>query len=249
MHVLLVHNDPKPAEMARIRMGFEGITADVAVGIDEAMSYVAHSDYDVVVVRLDDAELRTEMIQGRIGAYSDAPPVLAVVAASYVPNCSATGRVQALLENFADVIDDGAPPPEFLATIRKLALRRAALAPPDATFGRFRINFIERRCFIDGTELAMAMQSYDLLEYLVLRRDRVVPSDRILDRLEAVRAHVQPDAPVDHATIQMLARRVRENILKPHGAKDIIRVHAGAGLLFDVAQCSKRDGEPETRVA
>lgn len=231
MHVLLLSQDRIAAEQAKMRILFEGITSVVAENTDDAVGLVARGDFDVMAVDFALHDARTENTLARLRSVADATPALAVVDKDPEREQDATRRILALHAGFDAAIPSHSSHAEFVAQLRNLALRRAGLVPPVATFGKLRINFAQRRAFAEAQDLMLPRQTYELLEYLVLRFNKVVPMGRILERFDETLER----EPLDPNSVDRILRRLRL-CLEPAGLSDIIKVHSGRGMSFEAGE-------------
>lgn len=278
MHVLIISNHPD-AVLTQVLLPLEGFSASVVRSVDEAVGELGHYDTDVIVYdcRLRDAA--PESVRSRLRVGRNPPPVLAIVQPDSISQNDAQARMSLLAHDVADAVlvrgrgTDFHPSREdssqFFAHLRRMALARANLKLPDETFGRFRIAFAERRCFVlEGSawsEITLPQDGYDLLEYLIFYRDEFVKINDVLDRLNAQERLVSrapaadgtaaPGAaksvtvPVvfDENALSQLVRRTREQGLTPVGLKWALESPPGGVLRFSTVNCavdSRNDTAP-----
>jgi DNA-binding response OmpR family regulator len=231
MHVLLLSKDKIGVEQAKTRILFDGITSVVAENTDDAIGLISRSDFDVVAVDFAPQDARSENALGRIRSVANATPVLAVVSSDLDGDRDATRRILALHAGFDAAIPSSSSHAEFVAILRNLALRRAGLVPPVATFGKLRINFALRRAFAKTQDLMLPRQAYELLEYLVLRFNKVVSNGLILERFDETLER----EPLDQNSVDYISRRLRR-YLEPAGLGGVIKVHPGQGMSFEAGE-------------
>ena len=90
-------------------------------------------------------------------------------------------------------------------------------------FGRFEILLGERRLQVDGQPAALGSRAFDLLAALVMRRDRVVPKDELIEV-------VWPGLIVEENNLQVQISALRKVL----GTQAIATV-PGRGYQFTVA--------------
>lgn len=104
-----------------------------------------------------------------------------------------------------------------------------ARAPRDVVFGRCEVSVARREVLVDGMLRTLQPRPFDLLVYLIEHRDRVVPTDELLD-------HIWKDEFVQPGSLAAAVMRIRKALL--HAGRDagtIIRTHQGIGYRFVAA--------------
>jgi len=117
-----------------------------------------------------------------------------------------------------------APPPAPAPT-----LTPSARGPGDVAFGRCAVSVARREVRVDGMLRTLQPRPFDLLVYLIEHRERVVPTDELLD-------HIWKDEFVQPGSLAAAVMRIRKALL-PAGrdAGTIIRTHQGIGYRFVAA--------------
>jgi DNA-binding response OmpR family regulator len=94
---------------------------------------------------------------------------------------------------------------ELLARVRAL-LRGRRAAPAAQTVGDLRVDLAGRRVWRAGRELTLTPKEFQLLEYLLLHLDEVVPKERLLEAL--YEEDCAPDSNVLEVHVAGLRRKV-----------------------------------------
>lgn len=116
-----------------------------------------------------------------------------------------------------------------LAPLSATAPTPSARGPRDVVFGRCEVSVARREVRVDGMLRTLQPRPFDLLVYLIEHRDRVVPTDELLD-------HIWTDEFVQPGSLAAAIMRVRKALF--HAASDtgtIIRTHQGIGYRFVAA--------------
>jgi adenylate cyclase len=98
-----------------------------------------------------------------------------------------------------------------------------AMRPEMGHFGRFQVLVAERRLQVDGQAVALGSRAFDLLAALVVRRERVVPKDELIEV-------VWPGLVVEENNLQVQISALRKIL----GAQAIATV-PGRGYQFTLA--------------
>jgi two-component system, OmpR family, response regulator len=111
---------------------------------------------------------------------------------------------------------------ELMARVRSL-IRRAAAAPnPMLNLGSISLNTVARTVSLDGSEIPLTAREYALIEYLAIRRGKVVSRTELYDHLFAEE---------DESYSNLLDVHVC-NLRKKLG-KDLIQTRRGHGYVID----------------
>ncbi len=217
MKVLLVEDDTKIASALRRGLQAEGFTVEVAARGDEGLWLATEGHYDVIVLDI--------MLPGRNGYQ-----VCAALrdAGDWTPVLMLTAKRGELDE--AEALDTGADdyltkPFSFtvlVARIRALLRRAGDRVPAPLEVGDLRIDPAARRVWRADTEIVLTAREFDLLEFLVRRRDQVV---RKADLLAGV---WEFDFEGDVNIVEVYIGRLRRKLDEPFGRHTIQTVR-GAG--------------------
>lgn len=122
----------------------------------------------------------------------------------------------------------------LLAKIRRILARSGetqsvvlAADAPSAAFddGWLRVDPARNRVYVDGKEVTLPAKEYQLLEFLLSERERVVGKQELLDR-------VWQDAFVGDGTLSVHIRRLRLKIERDPDTPRYLRTMWGRGYMF-----------------
>jgi two-component system response regulator TctD len=178
MRLLLVEDTQDVAEAIVASFARRGDAIDHAATAAAARDALAVQDYDVVIldINLPDGD-GTEILRRMRGA-RDATPVLMLTARIAVDD-----RVSALDGGADDYLVKPFDLRELEARVRALARRKTAERDGVITFGDLSFDPSGLTVMLDGASLALSQREFSLLEALLANRGRVMPKERIFERM------------------------------------------------------------------
>jgi DNA-binding response OmpR family regulator len=178
MRVLVVEDHKRLAEAIASGLRSEGMAVDLAFDGQEALSQVALTSYDVIVLDRDLPGVHGDEVCKTLVGGQSTSRVLMLTAASTV-----TDRVEGL----ALGADDYLPKPfdfaELVARIRALARRAAVPLPPVLSHGDLRVDPARRVAIRAGRRLALTTKEFAILECLLAARGTLVSAEELLERV------------------------------------------------------------------
>lgn len=216
MRLLLVEDTEDVAEAVVTAFVRRGDAVDHAATIAAAAELVALQDYDVAILDIEMPDGTGTQILRALRAARKATPVLMLTARAKVDD-----RVSALDNGADDYVVKPFDLRELEARVRALARR----ATPDRA-GVLQIGnatFDPGACVLTvaGQPVALTRREFSLLETLIANRGRVIPKDRILDRMYAFN-----DEPVGPNAVELYIGRLRRKL---EGSALSIRTLRGLG--------------------
>ena len=180
MRVLLVEDTEDVAEAIVATFSRGGHAIDRVTGCGAARDAVAVQDYDLVIldINLPDGS-GIDFLKAMRGA-KDPTPILVVTARREVED-----RVGALDVGADDYLMKPFDLRELEARARALLRRSSGERSGTIEYGRLRLDPAGRTASIDGVALQLARREFSVLEILMLNRGRVMPKERIFDKLFA----------------------------------------------------------------
>ena len=178
MRVLLVEDHAKLAVTVATGLRREGLAVDVVFDGNDALTHVATTSYDVVVLDRDIPGVHGDEVCRRLVAAGGESRILMLTAARSVAD-----RVEGL----ALGADDYLPKPfdfsELVARIRALARRARPAIPPILTHGDLRLDSAKRIATRAQRRLALSPKEFAVLELLLGAQGTAVSSEEIFERV------------------------------------------------------------------
>ncbi|HXB64592.1 MAG TPA: response regulator transcription factor [Solirubrobacteraceae bacterium] len=204
MRVLLVEDHAELAETVATGLRREGFAVDVAADGRDALSHVALTDYDVVVLDRDLPGVHGDEVCRRLVAGEGDSRILMLTAAA---------TISERVEGLGLGADDYLPKPfafaELVARIRALGRRSHPPLPPTLVRGELRLDPAHRVAMRAGARLALSPKEFAVLEYLLSAQGRVVSAEELLRRVW------DENADPFTTTVKVTVRRLRAKLGEP----------------------------------
>lgn len=222
MHILIVEDDAKVAEFVSEGFRREGHAVTLTRDGEEGLAAARNGDYaaavmDIMLPKMDGLE-----IIRRLRAAGRKLPVIIL---------SARGSVEAKIEGLEVGADDYLAKPfsiaELLARVQAL-LRRSSSTPESTTLrvADLEMDLVTHRVVRAGRRIDLQPLEYQLLEYLMRNKGRVVSKTTIMDRVW--------DYAFDPRTnvVECRVSRLRTKITVS-GEKELIHTLRGFGYVLE----------------
>ncbi len=221
MEILVVEDEAKVARALQEGLAREGYAVTVARTGEEGYFLLDNRRFDLVVLDL--------MLPGRDGleilaslrGHDRCVPVLILTARDAVQD-----RVAGLDAGADDYLVKPFAFPELLARIRALLRRGRAEAIPRLKAGDLEMDVLGRRVTRAGRDLELTSREFELLEYLLRNRGRVVSREMLV---RDVWKETRRATPLDNV-IDVHVARLRRKIDDPFEAK-LIHTVRGVGFV------------------
>jgi DNA-binding response OmpR family regulator len=178
MRVLVVEDFEPMARAIVTGLRREGMAVDAVCDGSEALSHLARTRYDVVVLDRDLPGVHGDEICRRLAAGRSPCRILMLTAAG-----SLSDRVDGLGMGADDYLAKPFDFPELTARVRALGRRVAEPLPPVLQSGDIKLDPAGRVAFRAGRRLALSAREFGVLEYLLGRAGRVVSAEELLERV------------------------------------------------------------------
>ena len=222
MQILIVEDESKLAHAIQQGLEEEGYSAALALSGEEALRLLERGAPDLVLLDVMLPKRNGISVLRELRRDGFHVPVLLLTALDTVED-----RVLGLDAGGDDYLVKPFAFPELLARVRAL-LRRNAAAPQSALdFAGLHINLAGRIVTRDGVALELTGREFDLLEYFMLNRGRVV-SREMLTR--DVWKETSRYTPLDNV-IDVQVARLRRKIDDPFDAK-LLHTVRGIGFVL-----------------
>jgi two-component system copper resistance phosphate regulon response regulator CusR len=178
MRLLIVEDETRVAQFLKKGFEAESIAVDVAANGNEAALLARENEYDAIVLDLtlpgkDGLEVLREL-----RAAGRSAPVLIL---------SARGAVEDRVTGLNLGADDYLPKPfafaELLARVRALMRRPAGEAAPVLQADDLSLDLVTRKVRRGGREIELTNKEFQLLEYLVRHKNRVLSRVLIIEHI------------------------------------------------------------------
>jgi two-component system response regulator TctD len=216
MRLLLVEDAADVAEAIAASFARRGDAVDSVRTVDDAFGMLAVNDYAVVVldINLPDGE-GTEVLKS-LRRQRRPTPVLMLTARMAVEE-----RVAALDIGADDYLTKPFDLRELQARVRALARRSGPDRGGIIEFGRLVVDPAGRVASCEGTPLSLTRREFSLLEALMANRARVMPKERLFDRIFSM-----DDEEIGLNAIETYVARLRRKL---EGSGVAIRTLRGLG--------------------
>ena len=204
MRVLLVEDHVELADTVATGLRREGVAVDIARDGRDALTHVAITDYDVVVLDRDLPGVHGDEVCRSLVAQARDTRILMLTAATTIED-----RVDGLSLGADDYLPKPFAFAELVARVRALGRRAHPPLPPTLVHGNLRLDPAHRVATRDGQRLALSPKEFALLEYLLAAQGRVVSSEELLRRVwdEAADPFT--------TTVKVTIRRLRAKLGEP----------------------------------
>jgi DNA-binding response OmpR family regulator len=204
MRVLLVEDHAELAETVATGLRREGFAVDVAADGRDALSHVALTDYDVVVLDRDLPGVHGDEVCRQLVAGEGDSRILMLTAAVTISD-----RVEGLGLGADDYLPKPFAFAELVARIRALGRRAHPLLPPTLVRGELRLDPAHRVAMRAGAHLPLSPKEFAVLEYLLAAQGRVVSAEELLRRVW------DENADPFTTTVKVTIRRLRAKLGEP----------------------------------
>ena len=222
MRLLLVEDSRRLRESLIAGLRRLGFALDTAADGEEGLHLARMHDYDVIILDLMLPKMDGLTILRTLREEGNHSPILILTAKDAVPD-----RVTGLDAG----ADDYLPKPfafnELVARLQALTRRKYGVVASVVTLDDLVIDLAARRVHrVGGEEIVMAAREYALLEYFVLRRDKVVTRHQIEEALYDGRLD-NPSSNVVDSAVCILRRAI-----DVPGRPSLIQTRRGMGYVL-----------------
>ena len=231
---LLIEPDPATRDSLRLCLACEGFRVSAIADPDGALARLAAEPFELVIVDHDVWRHGSRRFCAEIRRRASSPSLALVLLAAQ------TDRAVAI-----ELLDDGldayvmkpVPVRELVARVRALLRRTAPQARPagpatpvaeeaPVQVCDLDIDRARRRVRLQGEELRLTEQEFQLLYFLANRPGRVFDRQALLDALWGDEAHVTP------RSVDTLVKRLRQRLRARAHRVDYVQTVRGVGYRF-----------------
>ncbi|MFZ2340321.1 MAG: response regulator transcription factor [Bacteroidales bacterium] len=216
MNVLIVEDEKSLAMEIASFLKSENFLCDMAFTGNEASEKIAVNLYDFILLDLGLPDYNgLDLIKEARKAGSEASFII----------ITARGAVEDKVKGLDLGADDYLAKPfalvELLSRINAVARRKFSIVSQDITLGEFTMLVQARKLICNGEEVDLTKKEYDLLQYLVLNRDKVLTRQQLYEHIWGNILDDQYDSNFIDVHIKNLRRKL--NIHAPSPWLDTVR--------------------------
>jgi DNA-binding response OmpR family regulator len=217
MHILIVEDEKKMAELLKTGLQEDNHTVSLAFNGPDALEMALALEYDAIVLDLmlpgiDGIEVARLLRKG-----GNNTPILVLTARDTVPDI-----VKGLDIGADDYMTKPFSFEEFLARLRSVSRRGSAPRPTLLQVGDLVLNPVTREAKRAGKEISLTRTEFRLLELLMRRAGRAVPRNTIVDSVW------DSGESVEENTLDAFISLLRNKVDREHKVK-LIQTVRGTG--------------------
>lgn len=227
MHVLIVEDEKKMAEL--LKRGLEEENHSVSLAFDgrDALEMAQALEYDAIVLDLMLPGIDGYEVARRLRKGGNQTPILVLTARDTVPDV-----VKGLDIGADDYMTKPFSFEEFLARLRSVSRRGSAVRPTVLQVGDLILNPASHVVTRDREEISLSKTEFRLLEFLMRRAGRVIPRNTIV--------HSVWDASddVEENTLDAFISLLRNKVDRDHKVKLIHTIRGTGYTIRDSTKAS-----------
>jgi len=227
MHVLIVEDERKMAEL--LKRGLEEENHSVSLAFDgrDALEMAQALEYDAIVLDLMLPGIDGYEVARRLRKGGNQTPILVLTARDTVPDV-----VKGLDIGADDYMTKPFSFEEFLARLRSVSRRGSAVRPAVLQVGDLILNPATHVVTRDREEISLSKTEFRLLEFLMRRAGRVIPRNTIV--------HSVWDASddVEENTLDAFISLLRNKVDRDHKVKLIHTIRGTGYTIRDTTKAS-----------
>ena len=178
MKILVVDDDPLIVEFIRRGLTEEGYTVDVATSGQEGAMYARMSPYDAIILDVVMPGTSGLEVVQRLRKDNHATPVLMLTAKT-----GTDAKVQGLDAGADDYLTKPFEMDELKARLRALTRRGGAVRTEEIVIGTLTLDRMAHEVRHGSNRLRLTPKEYKLLEYFLLRPDKVITRTDLLENV------------------------------------------------------------------
>jgi len=220
MRILITEDERELAEALARGLRQEGYAADIAYDGEEALVLAEVNDYDLIILDLNLPKIDGVEVCRRIRASGSPTGILMLTARS-----SLSDRVNGLDRGADDYLVKPFHFPELLARVRAILRREGGPRQPILRTGDLVLDPNALKGYFRGSEIALTVKEFAILEYLMRNVGRVVSQEELLEHVWDEHANLFTQ------TVKVHIKNIRKK-LSAVGAGDFISTVKGRGYLL-----------------
>ncbi|MDO4860857.1 MAG: response regulator transcription factor [Bacillota bacterium] len=174
MKILLAEDEVSLNGIIAKRLKKENFTVDAVFDGEEALDYLAYSDYDIVLLDIMMPKKTGLDVLKEMRAAGNETPVLILTAKDSVED-----RVKGLDMGADDYVTKPFAFEELLARIRVLLRKKAGRSTNQLTAGDLILDLNSRKVTRSGTDIKLSSKEFSLLECFLMNKDIVLSRQKL----------------------------------------------------------------------
>jgi two-component system OmpR family response regulator len=227
MHVLIVEDERKMAELLKKGLEEENHSVNLAFDGRDALEMAQALEYDVIVLDLMLPGIDGYEVARRLRKGGNKTPILVLTARDTVPDV-----VKGLDIGADDYMKKPFSFEEFLARLRAVSRRGSSERPTVLQVGDLILNPATHEVTRDGDEISLSRTEFRLLEFLMRRAGRVIPRNTI------VHSVWDSSDDVEENTLDAFISLLRSKVDRDHKVKLIQTVRGTGYAIRDTTKSS-----------
>ncbi|WGS65506.1 response regulator transcription factor [Marinitoga aeolica] len=221
-NILIIEDDRAIVRVLELELLHEGYTFDVAFDGKKGLEMFEENNYEIILLDLMLPKINGLEICRKIRLISDIPIIMLTAKRDIMD------KVIGLDMGADDYVTKPFEMEELLARIRAAIRRRRNMGKKDLEIkiGDLTINFIKRQVIKKGEIIELTKKEYELLEYLVKNKGRVLTREQIIEKIWGYDFFGEPNI------LDVYIRYLRKKIDYPYGTK-LIKTIRGVGYKIE----------------
>jgi len=180
MKILLIEDDAALVSALKIGLEKDGFVVDaISDGEEGKKRFEVHSDaYDLAILDLGLPNVSGDLICSHVRSKGIKTPILILTGKSKTED-----KVEVLNSGADDYLTKPFSLDELKARVRALLRRPKPLLQTELVHGDIVLNPTTRKVSMGGTEIALTLKEFGMLEYMMRNPNQVVLRDDILDHV------------------------------------------------------------------
>ncbi len=225
MHVLIVEDEKKMAEL--LKKGLEEENHSVSLAFDgrDALEMAQSIEYDAIVLDLMLPGIDGFEVARRLRKGGNKTPILVLTARDTVPDV-----VKGLDIGADDYMTKPFSFEEFLARLRSVSRRGSAPRPTLLQVGDLVLNPASHQVTRAGEEISLSRTEFRLLEFLMRRAGRAIPRNTIVNSVW------DSNDDIEENTLDVFISLLRSKVDRDHRVKLILTVRGTGYCIRDTTK-------------
>lgn len=220
VRILVVEDDQmlREAVVAVLREG-EYLIEETGTG-EEGVFLAQQGTHDLLILDIMLPEVNGLDIVKGVRAQGNSVPILLLTAKDSVED-----KVIGLNSGADDYLVKPFAVPELLARVKALLRRKGGGKEGELCYGNIRVNPKLKDGFVGEHPLQLTTKEYELLEYLILNKERILTREQVFDRIWGF----ESDTAI--GIVDLYIHYLRKK-MSPYGRDSVIQTVRGAGFML-----------------